>query len=421
MKITTFNAFKSRNYRLYFIGQSISLIGTWMQKTAVSWVVYSLTHSKFMLGVSLFCSLFPAFIFSFLGGVTADRYNRYRLLLITQIASLVQAVLLTLLILSKHYTVWEILSLSFVLGVINAFDVPARQSLVNELIEDKRYLGNALALNSSMVNLSRLIGPAIAGLILEKFGEVFCFGSNAISFVAVISSILMMRLPKAKTAHHEKNILQDLKDGWNYLKNAKSIRFIITMLAFISLFVLPFSTLIPVYAKDIFKGTASTFGIIDSMIGLGAFGGAMFLASLKPGKNLRKILAVNTLIFGTGLVLFSHMQYYPLALLCAMLAGFGMMSQITITNTLVQTTVDPKMRGRMISFYAMAFFGMQPLGGLIVGSVSQIIGVPDTVLAEGCIAILIGGLHFRFLKRNKLKAVKTNNIKSIQHVEVAAS
>ncbi len=421
MKITTFTAFKSRNYRLYFIGQCISLVGTWMQKTAVSWVVYSLTHSKFMLGLSLFASLFPAFIFSFLGGVTADRHNRYRVLLITQIASMIQAVLLTLLIISKHYNVWAILSLSFVLGVINAFDVPARQSLVNELIEDKRYLGNALALNSSMVNLSRLIGPAIAGIILEKFGDAFCFGSNAISFIAVISCILMMRLPKTQTVRSEKNIIQDLKDGWIYLKNAKALKFIISMLAFISLFVLPFSTLIPVYAKDIFKGTASTFGIIDSMIGLGAFGGAMFLASLKPGSNLRKVLAVNTLVFGIGLVLFSHMHYYPLALMCAMLAGFGMMSQITITNTLVQTTADPKMRGRMISFYAMAFFGMQPLGGLIVGSVSQMIGVPNTVLAEGCIALLIGYLHFRFLNRNKLKAVKMPKVENLQPVEAAAS
>ncbi|HYJ64627.1 MAG TPA: MFS transporter [Parafilimonas sp.] len=421
IKITTFTAFKSRNYRLYFIGQCISLIGTWMQKTAVSWVVYALTHSKFMLGLSLFASMFPAFIFSFLGGVTADRHNRYRVLLITQVASMVQAVVLTLLIISKHYNVWAILACSFVLGIINAFDVPARQSLVNELIEDKRYLGNALALNSSMVNLSRLIGPAIAGLVLEKFGDAICFGSNAISFIAVISCILMMRLPKQQTVRPEKNIFQDLKDGWSYLRNAKALRFIISMLAFISLFVLPFSTLIPVYAKDIFKGTASTFGIIDSMIGLGAFGGAMFLASLKPGSNLRKVLAVNTLIFGAGLVLFSHMPSYPLALMCAMLAGFGMMSQVTITNTLVQTTADPKMRGRMISFYAMAFFGMQPLGGLIVGSVSQLIGVPNTVLAEGCIAIFIGYLHFRFLKRNKLKAVKMPKVETLQPVEAAAS
>lgn len=419
MKINTFNAFKSRNYRLYFIGQSISLIGTWMQKTAVSWVVYSLTHSKFMLGLSLFASMFPSFVFSFLGGVTADRYNRYRVLLITQIASMVQAVLLTLLIISHHYNVWAILSLSFVLGIINAFDVPARQSLVNELI-DKKYLSNALALNSSMVNLSRLIGPGIAGLVLEKFGDAFCFGSNAISFVAVISCLLLMRLPSTQQQKHDKNILQDLKDGWAYLNHNNSIKFLVFMLASMSLFVLPFSTLIPVYARDIFKGTASTFGIIDSMIGLGAFGGAMFLASLKQGSNLKKILAVNTCIFGAGLVLFSHMHLYPLALLCAMISGFGMMSQITITNTIIQTTVDPAMRGRMISFYAMAFFGMQPLGGLIVGSVSQMIGVPDTVMIEGCMALSIGLLHFRFLKKNKLKAVKPVMQENVQ-VELAAS
>ena len=421
MKISTFNAFRSRNYRLYFAGQSISLIGTWMQKTAVSWVVYSLTHSKFMLGLSLFASMFPSFVFSFIGGVTADRYNRYRVLLVTQIASMVQAVLITLLVIYGHYSVWQILALSFILGLINAFDVPARQSLVNELIEDKRDLGNALALNSSMVNLSRLIGPALAGLILERYGDVFCFGINAVSFVAVITSVLMMRLPESKPILHTKNILQEMKDGWSYLAHEKSIRFIITMLAFVSLFVLPFSTLIPVYAKDIFKGTAKTFGIIDSVIGLGAFGGAIFLASLKPGSNLKNILGVNTLLFGVGLILFSHMHSYPLALLCATLAGFGMMSQITISNTLIQTTVDPAMRGRMISLYAMAFFGMQPLGGLLIGLVSQKIGVQNTVLAQGIIALIIGGLHLRHIRKNKSKDVNTVQVRNIQPVEVAVS
>jgi len=420
MKISTFNAFKSRNYRLYFTGQSISLIGTWMQKTAVSWVVYSLTHSKFMLGLSLFSSMFPSFVFSFVGGVVSDRYNRYRVLLITQVASMLQAVSLTLLILSGHYTIWGILSLSFILGVINAFDVPARQSLVNEMVDDKKYLANALALNSSMVNLSRLIGPAIAGLILEKFGDVFCFGLNALSFVAVIASVLMMKLPARQATKKGKNILQDLKDGWVYLNQTKSIKFIVGMLGLISLFVLPFTTLIPVYAKDIFKGTASTFGIIDSMIGLGAFGGAIFLASLKPERNFRKILAINTMLFGVGLVLFSYMRIYPAALLCAILAGFGMMSQITISNTLIQTTVKSSMRGRMISFYAMAFFGMQPLGGLIIGMISQRIGVRGTVLAEGCIAILIGLLHFRFLRKNRTNAV-IKDIHPVQPAGVAAS
>src|SRR5580658_9033836 len=193
MKITTFRAFKSRNYRLYFAGQSVSLIGTWMQKTAVSWVVYGLTHSKFMLGVTLFATMFPSFLFSFLGGVAADRYNRYKLLLLTQIISMVQALLLTALIFSKDYRVWEIIVLSILLGIVNAFDVPARQSLVYEMVNDKKDLPNALALNSSMVNLSRLIGPGIAGLVIEKFGDDICFGLNAVSFVAVIISLLMMR------------------------------------------------------------------------------------------------------------------------------------------------------------------------------------------------------------------------------------
>ncbi|RQO66374.1 MFS transporter [Pedobacter sp. KBW06] len=403
MDISTFNAFKSRNYRLYFTGQSVSLIGTWMQKTAVSWVIYEKTHSNFMLGLTLFASLFPSFVFSFLGGVAADRYNRYKLLLLTQVASMLQAVLLTLLIFFKDYSVWEIIALSAMLGIINAFDVPARQSLVYEMVENKADLPNALALNSSMVNLSRLIGPGLAGLALEKFGEDICFGLNAFSFIAVIGSLLMMRLPKFIATPHPKNIFGELKEGFQYIRKTPSIFYVLLMLALISLFVLPFSTLIPVYAKDIFKGTASTFGVIDSVIGLGAFSGAIFLASLKPGRNLRRILAISTLVFGAGLVLFSHSTYYPVALVFAAISGFGMMSQITISNTLIQTTVDPAMRGRVISFYAMAFFGMQPLGGLLIGTLSQLIGTPDTVMIQGFIALLIGFLLFRFLRKAKEK------------------
>jgi MFS family permease len=410
MNISTFNAFKSRNYRLYFAGQSISLVGTWMQKTAVSWVIYSLTHSEFMLGLTLFASLFPSFLFSFLGGVTADRYNRYRLLLATQAASMIQALLLTALIFWGHYVVWEIIALSAVLGLINAFDVPARQSLVYEMVDNKADLPNALALNSSMVNLSRLIGPGIAGLVLEKFGDTVCFGANAVSFIAVIGSLLMMKLPRLETKKHDKNIFSELKEGFVYISNTPSIKSILIMLATISLLVLPFSTLIPVYAKDIFKGTASTFGVLDSVIGLGAFSGAIFLASLKPGRNLKKILAVNTLVFGAGLVIFSHMPSYPLALLFAAVTGFGMMSQITISNTLIQTTVSPDMRGRVISFYAMAFFGMQPLGGLLVGSVSQWIGTADTVMLEGIVALVIGILHFRFLRKTTLQKNTTHTL-----------
>ena len=297
MKISTFSAFKSRNYRLYFIGQSVSLIGTWMQKTAVSWVIYSLTHSKFMLGLTLFATMFPSFLFSFIGGVVSDRYNRYKVLLLTQVVSMIQAILLTALIFFKHYSVWEIIVLSVLLGIINAFDVPARQSLVYEMVDNKKDLPNALALNSSMVNLSRLIGPGIAGIIIEKFGDDICFGLNALSFVAVIVSLLLMKLPKYVSKPHTKNVLGELQEGFSYIKKTPEISFVLIMLGLISLFVLPFSTLIPVYAKDIFHGTASTFGIIDSVIGLGAFSGAIFLASLKPGRNLRKILGNQYICF----------------------------------------------------------------------------------------------------------------------------
>jgi MFS family permease len=402
MEISTFSAFKSRNYRLFFIGQSVSLLGTWMQKTAVSWIVYTITHSKFMLGVTLFATMFPSFLFSFLGGVASDRYSRYRLLLLTQVASMVQALLLTALVFFTRYTVWEILALSVVLGMINAFDVPARQSLVYEMVPLKD-LPNALALNSSMANLSRLIGPAIAGIVIEKFGNDVCFGLNSLSFMAVIISLLLMKLPRHTAGRQTKNVLGQLKDGMVYIRRSPEIAFVLIMLALMSIFVLPFTTLIPVYAKDIFHGTASTFGIIDSVIGLGAFSGAIFLASLRSGSDLRYVLAVNTFVFGTGLLLFSHASSYPLALLFAAMAAFGMMSQFTLSNTLIQTSVDPAMRGRVISVYAMVLFGLQPLGGLLIGLVSQHIGVKDTVLAEGFIALLIGLLHIRFLKRRRIR------------------
>lgn len=418
MRVTTFSAFRSRNYRLFFSGQSISLVGTWMQKTAVSWVVYTLTHSKFMLGVMLFATMFPSFLFSFIGGVAADRYNRYKLLLLTQAASMVQSLLLTLLVFSKHYAIWQIIALSVLLGIINAFDVPARQSLVYEMVDDKKLLPNALALNSSMVNLSRLIGPAIAGIIIEKFGDVFCFALNALSFLAVIVSLMMMKLPKRASQQKKKNVFAELKEGLVYIKQTPAISSVLIMLALISLFVLPYTTLIPVYARDIFHGTAATFGVIDSFIGLGAFSGAIFLASLKPGTNFRKVLAVNTFVFGTGLILFSHATWYPIALMFATFGAFGMMSQVTISNTIIQTTVRQDMRGRVISFYAMAFFGMQPLGGLIVGAVSQKIDVQNTVLAQGIIAVLIGCWHVYFLRTQKANVAE---IKKMEPVETSVA
>jgi MFS family permease len=405
MNTSTFRALRSRNFRLYFTGQALSLLGTWMQKTAVSWVIYAQTNSKFMLGLSVFATMFPSAAFTLVGGGVADRYNRYRVLLTTQVLSMVQAALLTLLVFGRPGAVWGILGLSVVLGIINGFDVPARQSLVHELVEDKQDLPNALALNSSMVNLSKLIGPAVAGLAIEALGATTCFALNTLSFVAVIGSLLAIKRPAYVAKPHAKNILGELKEGFQYVRTTPDIRYIILMLAAVSLLVLPFTTLMPVYAKDIFHGTATTFGLIDSSIGLGAFIGALYLASRPPGANLHRILATNTLIFGAGLILFSHTPWYPLALAFIALGAFGMMSQITISNTLLQTTADPAMRGRVISFYVLAYTGMVPLGSLLVGVAAQHIGVQNTVLVQGVLALGLGALHWRSLHQQP--AVRT--------------
>jgi len=395
MAITTFSSFKSRNYRLYFFGQSISLIGTWMQKTAVSWVVYTMTHSAFMLGLTIFATQFPSFLFSLPGGIVSDRYNRYKVLLTKQIASMVQGVLLTVVVFAGNYTVWEILALSVVLGMINAFDVPARQPLVHEMVNDKADLPNALALNSTMNNLARLIGPALSGIVLEKFGAGTCFLLNAISFGAVIISLLLMKLPAYIPSTIKKKVTAEVIEG---------------------LFVLPYNTLLPIFAKAVFNGGAATFGYINSFIGLGAVSGAIFLASLKPGADLKFVLLINTIIFGIGLMFFSHISYFPLAMLFAVVCGFGTMSQSTICNTIIQVNSAAPMRGRVMSFIAMSIFGMLPVGSLLIGFVSQKIGAPNAVLCQGIIAIIIAIYFSNFLRKDKLDKKEASQFEEVEDV-----
>ena len=373
-----------------------------------------------MLGLAVFASQFPSFLFSPIGGVISDRYNRYRVLLITQVASLLQASLLTLLVMFTQYAVWEIYLFSIVLGIINAFDVPARQSLVNDLIKRKEDLPNAIALNSSMVNAARLVGPAVSGIVLEKFGAGVSFMINAVSFIAVLSSLLMMRLPAFVARPHAANVFADFAAGWTYLRKTPAIGSVILLLACVSLLVLPFNTLLAVYARTIFKGGASVFGYLNSAIGLGAVIGAIFLASLQPGVNLKKILFINLLIFGIALITFSHMPTLVPALLFAAFAGFGMMSQTTISNTIVQTGASPPMRGRAISFFVMAFSGMQPLGGLLVGTVSEYISAPNTILIEGVAALIIAISFWPFLRKNYLKEEDRIELVELEDPGVAA-
>lgn len=421
MRNSIFKAFRSRNYKLYFFGQSLSLIGTWMQRTAVYWVVFEKTNSPFMLGVTVFAAQFPSFLFSMVGGVVSDRYNRFNVLLAAQIASLIQAASLVVLVMSPHFEVWHILVLTVLLGVINAFDVPARQALVYDMVNRKEDLSNAIALNSSMVHAARLVGPALSGLMLEAFGAQACFASNAFSFLAVIVSLLFMKLPPYKRPERLNNAWGDLVNGYQYLKQTPAIANVMLMLALISLVSLPYVTLLPIYAKDIFEGKASTFGYLNSFVGVGALSGALFLASLSAGTNLKRILFINTILFGVGLLLFSHTQSIFMAMPFLVMAGFGMMSQTTISNTLIQTTVAPAMRGRVISYYAMAFFGMQPIGGLLIGSLSTWIGVPNTILLQGICTVLIALAFMPFLRRRDLKETDKMKIDQLEERTAEAS
>ena len=423
LKFPVFRAMQSRNYRLYFYGQTVSLIGTWMQRTAVSWVVYTLTHSSVMLGLSLFCTQFPSFLLSTAGGVVSDRYHRFRVLLGTQIASGLQSLVLTILVFTGHYNVWTILALGVVLGMINAFDVPARQAMVYDMVDDKENLPNALALNSSMVNLARLIGPALAGFILHTFGDGWCFALNTASFIAVIISLLRMKLPPYVRRQHPKNAFGELKEGWQYLRNTPSISRPILMLAAMSLFVIPYSTVLPIYAKDIFHGNAATFGVIDSFIGLGAISGALYLATRTKNTEAsrKKILRTNTIIFGIGLICFAYTTWFPLAMVFAVVAGFGMMAQTTMTNTIIQTTVAPEMRGRVISYFAMSYFGMMPIGSLLVGTVSQYAGAPNTVLAEGLIALIVVAFYWQYLTTAKAKPTASEQTATIKPINTVTT
>jgi MFS family permease len=314
--------------------------------------------------------------------------------------------LLAILTLTNHYDVWELLTLSAILGVINAFDSPARQPMVHEMVNDPEDLPNALALNSSLVNFARIVGPALAGIVLQKFGAGICFLINALSFIAVIISLLLMKLPSnQKLKPVKKKISSELVEGFTYLKRTPLISMVLVIVGLVSLLVMPYETLLPVFAKVIFNGDSSTFGYIRSFIGFGAFGGAFFLASLNPGADLKRVLMANTIILGIGLIVFSHISYFPLAMVFATIFGFGAMCQTTICLTIVQVNTEPAMRGRVMSFLLMAMTGMFPIGSLITGAVSQKIGAPDTLLCQGIMALIIVAVFANFsrIKMNKIK------------------
>ncbi len=407
-EINLFRALRSRNFVFYFIGRAVSQFGTWMQRTAVIWVIYTITHSAFWIGVTIFAEQFPSFLFSFWGGVAADRYDRFKVIQITQVTSIIQSVLLALLVLTGHSAVWSILALSLVLGIVNAFDIPARQSLFNEIIADPADLSNALSLSTATASLAQLLGPALSGIILAAWGAATCFFINAASFVGVMVSLMLMDRPSYHPKEAKKKVTRDFIDGFSYIWKTRSIGLIILMLAIVSLLVLPYNTVLPVFAKVIFKGGAKTFGYITSFISVGAVTGTIFLASRGPGTHMRRILFYSTIIMGIGMIFFSQVKIFPMAMLFAALTGFGSIAQFTVCNIVVQSESAPQMRGRAIGILLMAIFGMMPLGSVIVGAISERIGAPDTVLGEGVLAIIIAMVFVKYLTTITSDAAKAD-------------
>lgn len=383
-----FRSLKYRNFKLFFYGQSVSLIGTWMQKTAVSWLVYRVTGSALLLGVVGFASLIPSLILSPYAGSFIDRHNRFKVLVGTQVVSMLQAGALALMIYLKYYNMTGIILLSLLQGIINAFDVTCRQSLMVDMVDKKEDLPNAIALNSTMTNIARIAGPAVAGVILSTLGEDFCFISNFLSYIAVLSCLFMMKLNLTMADRSEKNIWTELKEGFVYVKSDKDISSLILMLTISSLFVMPFNTLMPVFAKDLFNGSAKTFSWFESAAGLGALISAVYMAHLTSHKGLIRIMVVASIIFGFSVLLLSFSNMLGIALLFMMLTGVGMMAQTSSINTFLQTHSAPHMRGRTISYFVMAYQGMIPIGSLLVGMLADSMGPRAAVCIEGTIGII---------------------------------
>ncbi|MGB7568438.1 MAG: MFS transporter [Chitinivibrionales bacterium] len=384
---STFRALRYRNYRLFFLGQGTSLIGTWMQRIATSWLVYRLTGSAVLLGVVGFVSQIPTFILSPVGGVVADRWNKKTIFFVTQIFALLQALVLAILVIKGAITVPWIIALNIILGIINAFDVTARQSFVVEMIENKEDLGNAIALNSSMVNGARLIGPSITGILIASMGEGICFFINSMSYVVIIFALLFMKIPQKEKVVKNTRMLHDFKEGFTYIYASVPMRSIILLLALVSLLGMPYQVLMPVFAKQVLGGGPHTLGFLMGAAGLGALCGAMFLASRKSGYAISKLIPAAAVLFGAGLIAFSFSKVLWLSLLLLLFAGCGMMVQMASSNTSLQVLVDDDKRGRVMALYAMAFMGMAPFGSLLAGGLAGLIGAPHTLLVGGVLCI----------------------------------
>jgi MFS family permease len=391
---TLFRALRSRNYRLFFAGQGTSLIGTWITRIAASWLVYRLTDSAFLLGLVGFFGQIPTLFLTPVAGVYIDRWDRHRVLVVTQVLSLLQSLALGLLTLSGRITILEVMILQALQGVINAFDTPARQAFVVEMVDDPADLANAIALNSSLVNGSRIIGPAVGGAIISAVGEGWCFIADAASYVAVIASLVAMRVRPSHRPADTTPVLRSLADGFRYVRSFIPVRSGLLLVALISVLGMPFQVLMPVMASDVLGGGAHTLGMLMTTTGLGALLGTLYLASRQTVVGLGRKIAQASTSFGVGLVVFSLSHNLWLSLLVLPIVGAGFMISLAATNTIVQTIVPEDLRGRVMAFYAMSFLGTAPIGSLIAGTVAERIGAPATIMAGGICCIASGAWFF---------------------------
>ncbi len=390
----SFPAFRSRNYRLYFGGQSISLIGTWMTRVATSWLVYRLTDSAFLLGVVGFLGQIPALFLSPLAGVWVDRWDRHQAMVITQAMAMVQSLALAVLTLTHHINMPWIFFLTFLQGVINTFETPARQSFVIQMIDDRSALSNAIALNSSIVNAGRLVGPAIAGLVIAWVGEGYCFLIDGVSYIAVLYSLLAMKNLLPGLRNPPRHIGHELVEGWRYIVASPAIRWILLMLGLVSLIGMPFTVLMPIIADKVLGGGAHTLGFLTAATGLGALACAVALAMRDSVRGLGKWLGIAAAILGVSLILFGLSRSFWWSMVLMFGAGYGMMQQIVTSNTILQTIVADDKRGRVMSFYSMSVFGFLPIGSLFAGMLASWMGAPNTLILGGALCLLASVWYF---------------------------
>ena len=386
-------ALRHRNFRLFFGGQSISLIGTWMTRIATSWLVYRLTKSALLLGTVSFAGQIPTFLLAPIAGVIVDRIDRRKVLVWTQTLAMVQSLALAWLTLSNRITIAEVLALSAMQGIINAFDMPGRQSFMVTMVEDRSDLSNAIAINSSMVNVARLIGPSLAGLLIAATNEGWCFLVDGVSYIAVIASLLMMRAPSDRGRRTVASVLTQLKEGLTYVAGFVPIRTILLLFALLSLMGWPFMVLMPIFAAKTLHGGPHTLGFLMGAVGVGSLASALSLVMRRSVRGLTKMIPIAAAVFGVGLICFGLSQHLWLSMLMMLITGFGMMQGLTASNTIIQTLVDENMRGRVMSYYTMAFVGMAPFGSLLSGALAHAIGAPRTVIVSG-VACILGSIWF---------------------------